>query len=162
MRLPPPPGTPCPQAGTSMDHGPATQESAESPTAPVFPSLTGTARRHGPSVKPRVSVSWWLLAVLAVQTALSLRLVRADTAVEGRARGVGAPAARHSAAAVPDLLLRGAGPLPAHRRAGRQHRGPDRSPDPVPRLHAGGHRRAVGHHRSAVRAPGRALRRRGV
>src|ERR1700691_153270 len=68
-----------------MDHGPATQESAESPTAPVFPSLTGTARRHGPSVKPRVSVSWWLLAVLAVQTALSLRLVRAHTAVEDEA-----------------------------------------------------------------------------
>src|SRR5580692_3339923 len=68
-----------------MDHGPATQESAESPTAPVFPSLTGTARRHGRTVKPRVSVSWWLLAVLAVQTALSLRLVRADTAFEDEA-----------------------------------------------------------------------------
>ena len=68
-----------------MDHGPATQESAESPTAPVFPSLTGTAHRHGRTVKPRVSVSWWLLAVLAVQTALSLRLVRADTAFEDEA-----------------------------------------------------------------------------
>src|SRR5580658_244619 len=68
-----------------MDHGPATQESAESPTAPVFPSLTDTAHRHGRTVKPRVSVSWWLLAVLAVQTALSLRLVRADTAFEDEA-----------------------------------------------------------------------------
>src|SRR6202451_178534 len=68
-----------------MDHGPATQESAESPTAPVFPSLTDAGHRHGRTVKPRVSVSWWLLAVLAVQTALSLRLVRADTAFEDEA-----------------------------------------------------------------------------
>ena len=68
-----------------MDHGPATQESAESPTAPVFPSLTDAAHRYGRTVKPRVSVSWWLLAILAVQTVLSLRLVRADTAFEDEA-----------------------------------------------------------------------------
>ena len=76
----------------------------------------------------------------------------------GRAPGVGAPAARHPAAAVPGLLLRGAGPLPAHRRAGRQRRRPDRSADLVPDLHAGGDRHAVVHRRPTVRTPGRVLR----
>ena len=68
-----------------MDHGPATQESAESPTEQVFPSGTTAVRRHGRTARLRLRPGWALLAVLAVQTALSLRLVRADTAFEDEA-----------------------------------------------------------------------------
>ena len=68
-----------------MDHGPATQESAESPTEQVFPSGTAAVRRHGRTARLRLPPGWALLAVLAVQTALSLRLVRADTAFEDEA-----------------------------------------------------------------------------
>ncbi len=68
-----------------MDYGPATRESAESPTAPVLPIGTAAAYRHGRTAKLRVPAGWALLAVLAVQAALSLRLVRADTAFEDEA-----------------------------------------------------------------------------
>src|SRR5580658_5055982 len=72
-----------------MDYGAATQGSAqgsaESETMPVLPAETAAAHRHGRTAKLRVPASWWLLAVLAVQTALSLRLVRADTAFEDEA-----------------------------------------------------------------------------
>jgi Dolichyl-phosphate-mannose-protein mannosyltransferase len=68
-----------------MDYRPATQEPAESLTAPVLPSETAGARRHGRAAKLRVPASLALLAVLAIQAALSLRLVRADTAFEDEA-----------------------------------------------------------------------------
>ena len=68
-----------------MDHGPATQESAESPTAPVLAKETAAAHRRGRTTKPRVPASWPLLAILAVQAALSVRLIRADTAFEDEA-----------------------------------------------------------------------------
>ena len=68
-----------------MEHGPATQQSAESSTAPALPTRMAAAHRHGRTAKLRVPASWALLAVLAVQAALSLRLVRADTAFEDEA-----------------------------------------------------------------------------
>jgi Dolichyl-phosphate-mannose-protein mannosyltransferase len=52
---------------------------------PVLPSGTAAARRHGRTAKLHIPASWALLAVLAVQAALSLRLVRADTAFEDEA-----------------------------------------------------------------------------
>jgi len=51
----------------------------------VLPRETAAAHRRGRTAKLRVPASWALLAVLAVQTALSLRLVRADTAFEDEA-----------------------------------------------------------------------------
>ena len=68
-----------------MDHGPATRESAKPGTDQVLPSGTADARRHGRTARLRLPAGWALLAVLAVQTALSLRLVRADTAFEDEA-----------------------------------------------------------------------------
>jgi len=68
-----------------MDHGPATQESAKPGTEQVLPSGTADARQHGRTSRLRLPAGWALLAVLAVQTALSLRLVRADTAFEDEA-----------------------------------------------------------------------------
>jgi hypothetical protein len=68
-----------------MDHGPATQESAKPGTEQVLPIGTADARRHGRTSRLRLPAGWALLAVLAVQTALSLRLVRADTAFEDEA-----------------------------------------------------------------------------
>jgi 4-amino-4-deoxy-L-arabinose transferase-like glycosyltransferase len=47
--------------------------------------VTGAAHRRGRTAKLRTPAGWALLAVLAVQTALSLRLVRADTAFEDEA-----------------------------------------------------------------------------
>jgi 4-amino-4-deoxy-L-arabinose transferase-like glycosyltransferase len=68
-----------------MDYGAATQGSAESETMPVLPAETAAAHRHGRTAKLRVPASWALVAVLVVQAALSLRLVRADTAFEDEA-----------------------------------------------------------------------------
>ena len=68
-----------------MDYGAATQGSAESETMPVLPAETAAAHRNGRPAKLRVPASWALVAVLAVQAALSLRLVRADTAFEDEA-----------------------------------------------------------------------------
>jgi hypothetical protein len=67
-----------------MDHGPGTQQSAE-PFAFAFPRKTGASHRPERTAKQRVTAGWPLLAVLAVQTILSLRLVRADTAFEDEA-----------------------------------------------------------------------------
>src|SRR6202046_2681341 len=85
MRLSLAPGIPLPRAGTCMDRGPATQESAKPPTAPVLAIETAATHRRGRTTKLRVPASWPLLAILAVQAALSLRLVRADTAFEDEA-----------------------------------------------------------------------------
>src|SRR5579862_5259322 len=68
-----------------MDHGPATREPTKPGTEQVLPSGTADARWHGRTDRLRLPAGWALLAVLAVQTALSLRLVRADTAFEDEA-----------------------------------------------------------------------------
>jgi hypothetical protein len=68
-----------------MDYGPATRESPGSSAVPVLPAGTAAAHRHRRTAKLRVPVGWALVAVLAVQAALSLRLVRADTAFEDEA-----------------------------------------------------------------------------
>jgi hypothetical protein len=52
---------------------------------PVLPAETAAAHRHGRTAKLRVPAGWALVAVLAVQAALSLRLVQADTAFEDEA-----------------------------------------------------------------------------
>jgi 4-amino-4-deoxy-L-arabinose transferase-like glycosyltransferase len=74
-----------------MDHGPVTQQPVERPTsATAIAEGAGASHRAPRTAKPwtarlRVPASWPLLAVLAVQTVLSLRLVRADTAFEDEA-----------------------------------------------------------------------------
>jgi 4-amino-4-deoxy-L-arabinose transferase-like glycosyltransferase len=68
-----------------MDHGPATREPAGSVSAPTLPRGTTQASRYGRAAKLRVPASLLLLAILAVQAGLSLRLVRADTAFEDEA-----------------------------------------------------------------------------
>src|ERR1700678_673716 len=68
-----------------MDHGPATRESAEPVTEPGLPRGRTAASRYGRPAKLRVPASLLLLAILAVQAALSLRLVKADTAFEDEA-----------------------------------------------------------------------------
>jgi 4-amino-4-deoxy-L-arabinose transferase-like glycosyltransferase len=74
-----------------MDHGPVTQQPVEHPTsATAIAEGAGASHRAPRTAKPwtsrlRVPASWPLLAVLAVQTVLSLRLVRADTAFEDEA-----------------------------------------------------------------------------
>lgn len=80
-----------------MDHGPVTQQSAEpSRSATAFPeATTGVSRLPGETTaashhrgrpsRLRIPAGWPLVAVLAVQALLSLRLVRADTAFEDEA-----------------------------------------------------------------------------
>ena len=80
----------------------------------------------------------------------------------GRAPAVGELAARHGHPAVPVLLLRCAGDLPAARRARRPRGRPGRGPGPVAGLHAGRDHPAVERGPAAVRAAGRVLRRRAV
>jgi hypothetical protein len=69
-----------------MDHGPAIRQSAE-PSAPATAIAEGTVASHRPerTVRLRLPGSWPLLVVLAVQTILSVRLVRADTAFQDEA-----------------------------------------------------------------------------
>jgi dolichyl-phosphate-mannose-protein mannosyltransferase len=69
-----------------MDHGPATQESAE-PFASAWTLPQGAAASHKAErpARLRFFANWPLLAVLAVQAILSLWLVRADTAFEDEA-----------------------------------------------------------------------------
>lgn len=70
-----------------MDHGPATEEAAEfsTPSAWTRARRTAASRRPEQTAKQRIPAGWPLLAVLAVQMLLSLRLVRADTAFEDEA-----------------------------------------------------------------------------
>jgi 4-amino-4-deoxy-L-arabinose transferase-like glycosyltransferase len=70
-----------------MDHGSATEETAEfSPSSAwALPKTTIASPRPRPTARARVPAYWPLLAVLAVQTVLSLFLVRADTAFEDEA-----------------------------------------------------------------------------
>ncbi len=75
---------------------------------------------------------------------------------------MGTLAARGADSGVPDVSLGRAGPLPAGRRGGGQHRRPGRRAGPVPGLHARRHRPAVERGRAAVRAAGRVLLRRVV
>lgn len=70
-----------------MDHGRVTQRSAEAPLS-VPPSPQGTpagSRRRARPQRQRVPGDWPLVVILTVQTALSLRLVRADTAFQDEA-----------------------------------------------------------------------------
>jgi hypothetical protein len=69
-----------------MDHGPVTQQSAERSTpATAIAERTGASHRGERGARVYIPASWPLLAVLAVQTVLSLLLVRADTAFEDEA-----------------------------------------------------------------------------
>lgn len=73
-----------------MDLGPAIQQSAGTPTSPAPFTTPVNADTHAASrprrtARLRVPGNWPLLAVLAVQAALSLRLVGADTAFQDEA-----------------------------------------------------------------------------
>ena len=80
-----------------MDHGPATQQSAEpsrsvatSPEAAtdgsLLPGETAVTSHHrGRPARLRIPAGWPLVAILVVQALLSLRLVWADTAFEDEA-----------------------------------------------------------------------------
>ncbi len=69
-----------------MDYGPATQQSAERSTpATAIAKRTGASHHGQRGARVRIPASWPLLAVLAIQAALSLLLVRADTAFEDEA-----------------------------------------------------------------------------
>jgi hypothetical protein len=65
-----------------MDLGPVTQESAEPATSDTaLPETTAaTSHRVERTARPRIPGSWPLAVILAVQTLLSIRLVRANTA----------------------------------------------------------------------------------
>ena len=136
-----------------MDHGPATRQSAE-PYAPATAPAERTAASHRSPRTARVRVpgNWPLVAVLAVQTILSLRLVGADTAFQDEALYLwaghlewahvlhgtpipqfpsyfsGAPVIYPPLAALADSVGGLAG-----------------GPDPVTGLHARGYHPAVGH-----------------
>src|ERR1700761_1283339 len=73
--------------------------------------------------------------------------------------GVGDPAAQHAGAAVPFVLLRRAGDLPAAGRAGRQRGRAGRGPGAVAGVHAGRDHAALLHRGTAGRAVGGGLRR---
>ena len=69
-----------------MDYSPVTQQSAEGFTpATAIAERTGASHRGERGTRVRIPAGWPLLAVLAVQAVLSLRLVRADTAFEDEA-----------------------------------------------------------------------------
>jgi Dolichyl-phosphate-mannose-protein mannosyltransferase len=69
-----------------MDHGPGTHQPVKRPTsAPAIAETAGAPDPAERTARLRVPASWPLLAVLAVQAALSLRLVAADTAFEDEA-----------------------------------------------------------------------------
>jgi 4-amino-4-deoxy-L-arabinose transferase-like glycosyltransferase len=69
-----------------LEHSPATWQSpnASTPDA-AAPDRTAASHRARRTPRPRVPGSWPLLAVLAVQAALSARLARADTAFQDEA-----------------------------------------------------------------------------
>src|ERR1035437_4865351 len=66
-----------------MDHGTTTGQSAEAPALAAIPA--GMVGSHGRARGLGVWAGWPLLAVLAVQAVLSLRLVRADSAFQDEA-----------------------------------------------------------------------------
>src|SRR6202045_4659553 len=69
-----------------MDFRSAAQQSAEpSVFAGALIERTAGSPRLGETARPRLPRSWPLLAILAVQTLLSLRLIRADTAFQDEA-----------------------------------------------------------------------------
>jgi hypothetical protein len=69
-----------------MDHGPVTQQPVEhSTSAPAIAQAAGASHRARRTARLRLPASWPLLVVLAVQAALSLRLIGADTAFEDEA-----------------------------------------------------------------------------
>src|SRR2546429_8870121 len=73
-----------------MDLGPAVRQSAGPPTSAAPPAAQTTAGTHAAprprrTARLRVPGNWALLAVLAVQAALSLRLIWANTAFQDEA-----------------------------------------------------------------------------
>jgi hypothetical protein len=69
-----------------MDHGPATQQSTDpSTSATTLSEATAPSHRLERTVRSRIPGNWPLLVILAVQAALSIRLVRADTAFQDEA-----------------------------------------------------------------------------
>ena len=155
-----------PQEGTARPRASPRGHGTAAASVTVLPqALPGEGRgRRG-----RVSGAWPLLVVLAVQAALSLRLLRADTASQVRpctcTPGIWNGRTGCTVVPVPPfpyVLLWRASDLPADRRGGGQHRRAGRSPGPVPGVHARRHHLAVGCCRPAVRAAGRVLRRRAV
>jgi hypothetical protein len=68
-----------------MDHGPATEEPTERFMSSTLPKGAVAQHQAERPARLRVFANWPLLAVLAVQTILSLWLVRADTAFEDEA-----------------------------------------------------------------------------
>ena len=69
-----------------MDHGQATRPSAESSAPATAPAGETPASHRSPrTMRARVPGNWPLVVILAVQTILSLRLVRADTAFQDEA-----------------------------------------------------------------------------
>ena len=69
-----------------MDHGPAMQQSAEPSTPATAPAEeTAASHRSARTTRVRVPGNWPLVVILAVQTILSVRLVRADTAFQDEA-----------------------------------------------------------------------------
>ena len=69
-----------------MDHGPVTHQPGEGSTsAPAIAEAAGASHPAQRTARLRVPASWPLLAVLAVQATLSLRLIGADTAFEDEA-----------------------------------------------------------------------------
>ncbi len=70
-----------------MDHAPAAEQATESSSsAPARPEgLVAASHRLERPTRSRLAGSWPLAVILAVQTILSLRLVRADTAFQDEA-----------------------------------------------------------------------------
>lgn len=76
-----------PRQVSYMDHRPAIRQSAASyPPATTLPEeTTAASHRLQRAARRRIPGSWPLVVILAVQTVLSLRLVRADTAFQDEA-----------------------------------------------------------------------------
>src|SRR5947209_7614268 len=69
-----------------MDYGSATRQTAvPSEPDPAVSKRTAASHRSGRPVKYGIPASWPLLVVLAIQAALTLRLVWADTAFQDEA-----------------------------------------------------------------------------
>src|SRR5213080_66249 len=69
-----------------MDHGQATRPPAEAYVPAIAPAdETPASHRSARTVRARIPGNWPLLAILAVQTILSFRLIGADTAFQDEA-----------------------------------------------------------------------------
>lgn len=69
-----------------MDHGPAMQQSTEPSASATAPAgETAASHRTPRTARARLPAGWPLVVVLAIQTILSVRLIRADTAFQDEA-----------------------------------------------------------------------------